>query len=198
MDQMPDIKIIRGILEHKSRVIQYVYKEFFPMVERMVINSGGDHELAKDVFQDGWIIIYRKISSGELELTCKFSTFLYAVCKKLWLQEKRKRISRKRLAPIEPEMVEESEPDVYDDNDRIKHLFYKHFKQLSNDCQKILILHFNKAPIEEIQKIMNYQNSHYVMDRKYRCKKSLMQRILNDPNFKSVKHEYSEQIRSLF
>jgi RNA polymerase sigma factor (sigma-70 family) len=194
MHQLPDIKIIRGILEHKSRVIQRVYNECFPMVERMVINTGGDHEQAKDVFQDGWIIVYRKLSSGELDLTCRFSTFLYAICKKLWLQEKRKRITRMRLTPSEPEILEESEPVIDEDKNRIKKLFYKHFRDLSEDCQKILILHFNKAPIEEIQKIMNYQNSHYVMDRKYRCKKSLMQRILNDPNYKSVKHEYSEQI----
>jgi RNA polymerase sigma factor (sigma-70 family) len=198
MDQIPDIKIIRGILENNSRVIQSVYNECFPMVERMVINSGGDHEQAKDVFQEGWIIIYRKLSSGELRLTCKFSTFLYAICKKIWIQEKRKRITRMRQIPSDPEMVEESEPLSNEENDRIKSLFYKHFKELSKDCQKILILHFNKTPIEDIQKIMDYQNSHYTMDRKYRCKKSLMQRIINDPKYKSIQNEYSEQIRSLY
>jgi RNA polymerase sigma factor (sigma-70 family) len=198
MDQMPDITIIRGILEHKSRVIQHVYKEYFPMIERMVINSGGDQDQAKDIFQEGWIILYRKISKGEFELTCKLSTYLYAVCKKLWLQEKRKKISRMRLMPSEPDIMEESEPVYNENNDRIKQLFYKHFKLLSKDCQKMLILHFNNAPIEEIQKIMNYQSAHYAMDRKYRCKKSLMQRIINDPNFKSVQNEYSEQIRSVF
>ncbi len=198
MDQLPDIKIIRGILEHKNRVIQYVYKECFPMVERMVINSGGNHEHAKDVFQEGMIIIYKKISTGELELTCKFSTYLYAVCKKFWLQEKRKRISRMKFVPSEPEMVEEAEPEINDNNDRIKQLFYKHFDQLSKDCQKMLILHINNATIEEIQKIMNYQNAHYTMDRKYRCKKSLMQRIKNDPKFKSVQYEYSGQNRFVF
>lgn len=103
-----------------------------------------------------------------------------------------------RHIPSVPEMVEDSEPLIDEDEDRIKSLFYSHFKQLSNDCQKILMLHFNNTPIEEIQKIMNYQNSHYAMDRKYRCKKSLMQRIINDPNFKSVQNEYTGQIRSLF
>jgi RNA polymerase sigma factor (sigma-70 family) len=191
MDQLPDIEIIRGILEHKNPVILEVYNECFPMVERMVINSGGDHEQAKDVFQEGWIIIYRKLSSGELRLTCKFSTYLYAVCKKLWIQEKRKRISRMKLIPSEPDMVEESEPVISEDTDRVKNLFNKHFNELSKDCQKLLLLHFNKTPIEEIQKIMNYQNSHYTMDRKYRCKKSLMQRIINDPNYKSVQNEYT-------
>jgi DNA-directed RNA polymerase specialized sigma24 family protein len=77
MDQKPDNKIIRGILENNTRVIQELNNECFPMVERMVINSGGDYEQAKDVYQEGWIIIWKKLSIGELELTCKFSTFIY-------------------------------------------------------------------------------------------------------------------------
>lgn len=197
MENEPDSKIIRGILEHKSRMIQNIYNEYFPMVERMVINSGGDGEQAKDVFQEGMVIIYRKLTCGELQLTCKFSTYLYAVCKKIWTQEKRKRIMRMKLTPFEPEIVEDPDPLINEDGDRIRCMFYKHFRQLSKDCQKILILHFNETSIEEIQAIMNYQNSHYAMDRKYRCKKSLIQRIINDPNFKSVQNEYSEQIRSL-
>ena len=198
MDQIPDIKIIRGILEHKSEIINALYDECFPMVERMVINSGGDKDQAKDIFQESWIIIYRKLYKGELLLTCRFSTYIYAVSKKLWFQEKRKKISRQRLTPPGPDIVEDSEPMEDEEHDRIKKLFYKHFEQLSKDCQKILILHFNKASIEEIQKLMNYQNPHYAMDRKYRCKKSLIQRILNDPNFKTIQHEYSEQVRSVF
>jgi hypothetical protein len=101
---------------------------------------------------------------------------------------------------ISPEIdiVEESEPLIFKDDNRTKKLLYKHFKELSKDCQRILILHFNETPIEEIQKIMNYQNTHYTMDRKYRCKKSLIQRITNDPKFKSLKNEYNGQIRSVF
>jgi len=179
MDQTPDIKIIRGILDNRNRVIQKVYDDYFPMVERMVINSGGDNEQAKDIFQESLIIIYKKLSNGELTLTCKFSTYLYAVCKKLWLVEKRKKNLRMKQIPGEHIMVEDSEPVIDDVYDRIRALYYKHFNQLSKDCQKLLLLHFNEVPIEEMQKIMNYQNPHYVMDRKYRCKKSLIRRIIN-------------------
>ncbi len=91
-------------------------------------------------------------------------------------------------------MVEEAEPLFSEDSERIQQFVNKHLNKLSKNCQKILILHFNNISIDEIQKIMNYQNSHYVMDRKYRCKKSLMQRISNDPKFKLVKNEYYGQI----
>jgi len=193
MHQIPDKNIIQGILEHDRNIIHNAYNECFPLVERMVLNSGGDLAQAKDIFQDGWIIIYRKIKSGEFKLTCRFSTYLYAVCKKLWISEKKKRINRMKVTEDAQDFVEENDPILSDEEDKSKQLFYRHFTQLSSDCQKILILHFNKTPIEEIQKIMNYQNSHYTMDRKYRCKKSLMLRITNDPNFKSVQNEYIKQ-----
>jgi RNA polymerase sigma factor (sigma-70 family) len=195
MDQIPDIILIRGILEHKSSVIQKVYDECFPMIERMVINSGGDNEQAKDVFQDGLLIVYRKLSNGEFQLSCKFSTYLYAICKKLWAQEKKKRITRMRQIPSEQEMLEEPDSMYNEEEDNIKQIYHYHFKEISKDCQKILILHFNRTPIEEIQKIMNYQNPHYTMDRKYRCKKSLIQRILKDPKYKSAQNEYSGNVR---
>jgi len=193
MRQISDKNIIQGILEHDSRIIQNACNECFPLVERMVLNTGGDLAQAKDIFQDGWVIIYRKVKSGELQLTCQFSTYLYAVCKKLWYSEKKKKLTR--MKPIEDviDYVEENDPILSMEEDKSKQLFYRHFTQLSSDCQKILILHFNKTPIDEIQKIMNYQNSHYTMDRKYRCKKSLMQRITNDPNFKSAQNEYIKQ-----
>jgi DNA-directed RNA polymerase specialized sigma24 family protein len=198
MDQKPDIKIIRGILENDTRVIKDLNNECFPMVERMVINSGGDHEQAKDIYQEGWIIIWKKLSIGELELSCKFSTFIYAICKRIWFQEKKKKFSRMSQIPAAIDMVEESEHVIFKDDDRARKLILKHFRELSKDCQRILILHLNEAPIEDIQKIMNYQNTHYTMDRKYRCKKSLIQRITNDPKFKLLKNEYNGQIRSVF
>lgn len=154
--------------------------------------------MARDIFQESLIIIYRKVSQGQLELHCKFSTYIYAVAKRLWFQERRKIHSRLNHRNDFQEVAEEPEIPEYESRSPVKELFFKHFEQLSKDCQKILIMHFNKARIEDIQREMNYSNPHYTMDRKYRCKKSLIQRILNDPNFKSIQNEYSEHIRTLF
>ena len=67
---------------------------------------------------------------------------------------------------------------------KAKLLFDKHFSQLSPDCQLILRLHFNDCTVEEIRQAMNYNTAHHAVDRKYRCKKSLIDRIKNDPSFR--------------
>ncbi len=196
MKNYSDEQILNGIIKHDSRIINYVYQSCYPMIERMVSNLGGDSSNAQDVFQEGMLVIYRKISTQNLNLSCKFSTYLYSICKKIWIQELKTPMNKKRIRNAMPDMV--CEPDsssVLDD--LIYKIFEKHFNALSENCQKILRLHFNRASIEEIREIMAYKNTHHVMDRKYRCKRSLINRILNDPKFKELKNELIRENRSL-
>lgn len=194
---MNEEKLISGILDHDREVLSEIYSECFPMVDKMVQNSGGNTDYAKDIFQEGMLLIYRQINSGKLKLCCRFSTYLYAVCKKIWSQEKRKSDYKCLRTNSLPDKVEE--PEVFSDYRlTAEELFFKHFNQLSQDCRKILRMHFNKCTITQIQKSMGYDSPHYVMDRKYRCKKSLIKRIMNDPKFKSAKNEYKEQVYPIF
>jgi RNA polymerase sigma factor (sigma-70 family) len=160
------------------------------MIEAFVMHHSGTREQARDVFQDAMLIAYRRIRKGELELRCKFSTYLYGICKKIWLQERKKYLLHAEKLRQQVQTVQEPEPD--EDpllEKQMKDLFNKHFKQLSKDCQKILILSFSDHSVEEIRKAMDYKDLHHAADRKYRCKKSLIKRIIQDPLFKRLKNE---------
>jgi hypothetical protein len=50
-------------------------------------------------------------------------------------------------------------------------------------------MYFNNFSVEDIRAAMNYKDLHHTADRKYRCKKSLIKRIVNDPLFKRLKDE---------
>lgn len=191
MGKYTDNEYIEGILKHDGQVIKRVYGECFPMISRMVLQYGGDTEKAKDVFQDTLILIYRKAQAGEIKLVCKFSTYFYGISKKLWMQEikTRKPVAYPHDKP--PDIAEE--PDyVHQYRNSVKETLLKHFQDLSCDCKKILRMHFNKATIDEIQAIMGYTSRHHTIDRKYRCKRSLIRRIMNDPSFKKVKNDYTK------
>ena len=84
------------------------------------------------------------------------------------------------------------DPGPADDPLLQKHLtqlLNKHFDELSKDRQKILSMYFNNFSVEDIRAAMNYKDLHHAADRKYRCKKSLIKRIVNDPLFKRLKDE---------
>lgn len=192
MKDSKDRNILEGILNHDPEVINSLYRHCFPKIEKMVLRNGGDNGNAKDIFQDAMIIIYRKICNNDLSLSCRLSTYIYAICKNLWIQDKRggKYILN---SPVEEfDMVSDAGP-VNDYEQKIMEIFDRQFARLSKDCQRILQMHFKGRKIEDIRKALNYSNIHHAMDRKYRCKSSLIKKIMNDPEFKELTNETKKE-----
>jgi hypothetical protein len=111
-----------------------------------------------------------------------------AVCKNIWMHDMRK--GRYHLVE-DSKLDRAAEEDIVDRGleEKILALYEYHFSQLSEDCQKLLRLHFNKVSLAEIQQIFGYSSEHYTSDRKYRCKQSLYNRIRKDPKFKALKDD---------
>jgi len=182
--------LIRGIRNHDSSILRHVYEYHYPVIEGYITHNQGSREQARDIFQDAMIIIYKRIRANELELSCKFGTYLYAICKNIWMQERKKVMQRAEKLRHRPLEVHDPGPAVDPLlQDHLTDLFNKHFDSLSKDCQKILSMYFNNFSVEDIRAAMNYKDLHHTADRKYRCKKSLINRIVNDPLFKRLKNE---------
>ncbi|MCF8380474.1 MAG: sigma-70 family RNA polymerase sigma factor [Bacteroidales bacterium] len=194
MKSYKDQEILDGIRSHDHNVLNYIYAETLPVIENMIINSGGSLTHAKDVFQDAMIVVYRKIDNEGLSLHCKFTTYMYSVCRNLWLQELKygdralTNSIRNYEKVSEPEDASEYKNEMYE-------VFDDHIKDLSPDCQKILRLHFENCSIDEIMEAMEYKNTHYTIDRKYRCKQSLVKRIINDPRYIDIRNGLKNRSR---
>ena len=185
----PDHQIAEGIASHDSDTLTYIYEELYPYIEAYVVHHGGTEDNARDVFQDAMLIIYKKILKKDLSLHCKFSTYLYAVSKNIWIQNRKKhylRINKLKEMPV----VAESTPDYgFGEMDDTKELFYKHFRKLDHDCQKLLGLYFNGATLKEIRDSLGMASVQQVSDKKYRCKLKLIESIKNDPNYRKMNNE---------
>jgi len=181
--------LVKGILNHDKDVLQYLYKEVFMQIRWLIIHNHGSEQEAKDIFQEALIILYRKLKTGTFNLNCTLSTYIYSICRLLWLKE----LQRKgRYQSTETEDVLcLSDGDDYSQNfeESKKELFSRHFNELSKDCRKILTLYLNGAPVSEITKAMEFSSDQYTMERKYRCKQRLMDKIINNPLFRKIKDE---------
>ena len=183
-------ELIKGIRNHDSTVLEYVYDSYYPIIEGYITHNQGSREQARDIFQDAMIIVYKRVKSDELKLSCKFVTYLYAICNNIWVQERKKYIHR--AEKLRQHVLVVNDPGPADDpllQNHLSDLFNKHFADLSKDCQTILSMYFNNFSMEDIRTAMNYKDLHHTADRKYRCKKSLIKRIVNDPLFKRLKNE---------
>jgi RNA polymerase sigma factor (sigma-70 family) len=182
--------ILEGLKTHDNEVLNFIYRKYFPEIRFFVIKNSGSDEDAQDVFQEAIIIIYKKLRDGVLDLTCSFKTYLYSVCRIVWLKQLEKRKLKKDGFSDNQVFVDlhEGIDEMAEEQERFK-LYQKHFQTLHVDCQKILKMFLQKVPLREIADRMNIKSEKYLKKRKFQCKEILVKRIQNDPNFKKLKDE---------
>ena len=178
--------ILKGIREKDSKVLYYIYQESYPAIKKHIINNSGNKQDAKDIFQDAIVIIYNKSNKSDFNLDCDFSTYLYSVCKLLWLKElKKKRDEKSNMQELEELQKYQDDiigSDVVSDKYAI---YYRHINKLNYDCKKVLRLFYDGVNAKEIANIMGYKNEHIARSKKFKCKEKLLKWIRKDPNFQS-------------
>ncbi len=186
-NSMVDIDYLKGIAENDLRVLKVIYKESLPEVIKYVRRNSGTTDDAKDVFQEGIMVIFKKVQNNQLQLTTPFHVFLFAVCKRIWL----KKLKRKGKTAV---TFEEEEAFAYEEayeeemiQARKWKLFNAKLKELSEECQQALKMLFNGFSSKQIADAMGYSEE-YAKRKKYKCKKSLAEAIKKSPEFDLLKN----------
>lgn len=187
MQNYNEKEIIIGIKEQDNSVLSYVYKKFFKEIKYFIIRNSGNEDDAKDIFQEALIVIYKQTKEENLELTCGFYTYLYSVSRFIWLKQlKRKKIVLNDIYELgEATELQEDLLALFDDYEKYG-LYQTHFKELGDDCKKILKLFFENYSLKEIAEIMGYKSENYAKKKKFYCKEFLVKSILNDPKYKEL------------
>ena len=87
IDQTENSKYLEGLANNDLSVLEKIYEESLPEVIKHVKRNSGNTEDAKDVFQEGILVIYKKVKEDKLQLTTSFHVFLFMVCKRIWLKK---------------------------------------------------------------------------------------------------------------
>jgi RNA polymerase sigma factor (sigma-70 family) len=187
-----DEAILDGLKKRDSGIIRYVYKEYYPTIKFLITTNSGTETDAEDVFQDALVVLFKKIAREDLILTSSFKTFLYSICRNLWLQRLDRRVFSNEF--LEMEDLSELQENLYleqpeEEQDKYR-LFQQHFLRLSEDCKKILQLFLAKTSLKEIAEIMGFKTEKYAKTRKFMCKEKLKNAIISDPSFKKYLIEY--------
>ena len=186
MKEFSDKEILDCLRSRKSLVVRYLSKRYLPMIRLMVYNLGGTGEDAKDIFQDGLVIILEKIDKREFVLTCKFKTFFYSICENLW-----KKILAKREASNNYFLRREDQNLDQDINDTIDYklyesIFHDSFESLDQVGQQILKLYWKEVPPKIIAIKLGYTYG-YVRKKKSESQTELIKRISEHPVYIAIK-----------
>ena len=185
-------EIINGIVSSSEKknneVFKFFYKEYFPLISHFIIKNSGTEKDAEDLFQDTIIVFYKKLKHGNLTLSCSVKTYLYSVCRNLWLKRLKdcKNISPVKIEDLDiPADIDEDPGQQIDDKNRSETL-EKLFEKLGDRCKKILLyFYYRKLAMEEIQKEFGYKSVQVAKNEKYKCMKKLASMISRDMNIQS-------------
>ena len=166
-----DSEVILGILNDSKNTLEGIYKAYFPMVLQLVITNNGSEDDAKDIFQESIIVLYDKVKSGNFELHSKLKTFLYSVCRRMWL----KRLSVKsrsagNINDFEDIQAVESDMEFHEEKDRQFKQMDEALSHLGEPCKTIIEeFYIHSKSMQEICEAFGYTNADNAKNQKYKC-----------------------------
>ena len=164
---MKDSEVLARIIKGDESALDYLYKKYYRMMTKLVITNSGTEEEAKDIFQDALIVFWRKVTSGNLVLTSKISTYIYSICLNLW----RKELDRKSRQSNEHK--DDVEYIDIDREERIR-IVRKCINELGEICRRILMYYyFDGLSMSDIAEKIGYSTTDTAKTKKYKCKKKL-------------------------
>lgn len=180
----PDQELLNLILSGDTKTLVNLYDKSFSSIKQFVLKNSGQPEDAEDLFQEGLVVLYRKIKGGSLVLTCSLPTYVYSICRNIWLDQLR----RVGKVGIDKGTIDGGEELVDLDSDTIETiylndryaLYQKHFQLLGEGCRKLLKLFFDKVKMKEITEKMGFGSEQYTRKRKFKCKEKLIESIKSD------------------
>jgi len=163
--------LLEGLAINDRKAVETIYRQNFNMVQVLVLNNNGSADDAKDIFQEAMIVLYEKARSGNFELNCRLKTFVYSVCRRLWL----KRLQQQNRYASSGDSMENV---VAVDEDLAAHekrnaefeMMENAINHLGEPCKSLLeAFYLQKQNMQVIAASFGYTNADNAKNQKYKC-----------------------------
>jgi len=163
--------LLKGLAQNDSRAVEALYKSHFSMIQHFVTNNNGSFDDARDIFQEAMITLYEKVQLDNFALTCQIKTYLFSICKNLWL--KRLQQMGKYSTPLsaqEETISVEEDLDRFEKKDAAFAIMDRALNSLGEPCKSLLEGYYlNKKGMQELANQFGYTNADNAKNQKYKC-----------------------------
>lgn len=163
--------LLKGLANNEPKAAETIYKENYNMVQAYILNNNGTYDDARDIFQEAMIVLYENAKSESFVLTCKITTYVYSICRRLWL--KRLQHSNRYSAQIESiEEIVAVEEDIEMQEQRNADfaIMERALGSLGAPCKSLLEAYYlQKKDMTEIALTFGYTNADNAKNQKYKC-----------------------------
>jgi RNA polymerase sigma factor (sigma-70 family) len=163
--------LLKGLAQNDRKAIEAIYSNHYSMVQSLIVNNSGTSDDARDIFQEALIVLYEKSRSGSFELRAQLKTYIYAVCRRLWL--KRLQLNQKfsgDLANAGETISTEEDVERYEHRSCDFDLMERAIQNLGEPCKALLESYYlQKKNMSEIAREFGYTNADNAKNQKYKC-----------------------------
>lgn len=163
--------LLEGLAINDRRAVETIYRDNFNMIQALVINNNGSSDDAKDVFQEAMIVLYEKARSGSFELNCQVKTFMYSVCRRLWLKKLQQQ--NRYSSPgdsLEPVVAVDDDLDAHEQRNAEFEMMENAINHLGEPCKSLLEAYYlQKQNMQTIAASFGYTNADNAKNQKYKC-----------------------------
>ena len=166
-----DQLLLKGLAENDKNAIESIYRLNYKMIQTFVINNNGSADDARDIFQEAMVVLYEKSKATTFSLNCQIKTYVYSVCRRLWLKRLQQLSkfstsveSLEEIVPVEEEVEEHEKIN----NDFI--LMEDAMNKIGEPCKSLLNAYYiYKKNMQEIATEFGYTNADNAKTQKYKC-----------------------------
>jgi RNA polymerase sigma factor (sigma-70 family) len=180
-----DSEIIDCLRKRQSYVVHYLSDRYLPMIRLMVTRMGGSSEDARDIFQEGLMIMLEKIDDPGFTLTCHFKTYLYSICENLWKSAVVKRQSAAHYFSRRVDEDDEKDFGETIDNRLHEEIFREAYDSLGEVSRNILKMYWEELAPQEIADRLGYTYG-YVRKKKCEAQAELVEKVKAHPDYQKL------------
>lgn len=178
-----DLEFIEGLRNNQDVVLRALYRKYYNLVLKYVVNNSGNSEAAADIYQETIIVLYENVQKPGFELNCQLQTFIFSIAKRLWLKQLRNNGHTLRLKEDEEEEVVDVSEELSDHLKKESDIEKMNacMEELGEPCKTLLKdFYVYKLSMEEISGKFGYTNADNAKTQKYKCLQRLKRNFFED------------------
>ncbi len=163
--------ILKGLAANDKQAIETIYRSNFAMIQSFILNNSGSQDDARDIFQEAMIVLFEKSRSDSFELSSQLKTYIYSVCRRLWL----KRLNQMQrysgsLENVEETVQVEEDLETHEKRNTDFNLMETAMSKIGEPCKSLLDAYYiQKKHMQEIAADFGYTNADNAKTQKYKC-----------------------------
>ncbi|MDQ6814624.1 MAG: RNA polymerase sigma factor [Bacteroidota bacterium] len=163
--------LLKGLAKDDAKAIETIYKNNFSMVQSFVLNNNGTYDDARDIFQEAMIVLYENAKTESFVLTCQIKTYVYSICRRLWLkrlQQLNRYVSQ--VESLEETVAVEEDLEYHEKRNADFAIMERALGSLGEPCKSLLEAYYmQKKDMTNIAASFGYTNADNAKNQKYKC-----------------------------